>query len=517
MHGIIPDTMPPNESAARDELRKLIEDYHRLSDERKRDLSEDTVVQQYVNRFLDKVLGWPIMNSDFFQTQRSNRAGRPDATLEYKSGKVIYLEAKRFGAIKDLAQAKTSDANAFGPDQLQQTGYSTERTKEEIQALDYAYKNRQRFAILTNFEKFRLFDARRDTLLISIERPKGYEDRFDLIRPLLYPNILNDSLEELTERLVLPEVDQEYLKFINNQRLLLAQDILNRIDQNAWVRLPGGAINLPTLRAVVQRIIDRLVIVRFAEDHLVVPAETLQSILHLNEHNPYVALNGVMIDFFRGFNRVHNSALFVEHELDHASFSDSTLRALLDALYQARYRSMPADIMGNTYEQYLGKALVSDGSTIRTSDNLETRKKQGSYYTPQVLVRYIVDQSLGRYLYGTEDGKPGGAPLPDEVRKTSRDLRDLRVLDGACGSGSFLIYAYQVLAEFYQGEIARRTAEVNATIDALAAANTDPSKCACRPRRSARRSNAFRITRASSSNSTSTAWTSTRRPLKSPS
>jgi hypothetical protein len=62
----------------------------------------------------------------------------------------------------------------------------------------------------------------------------------------------------------------------------------------------------------------------------------------------------------------------------------------------------PADIIGNTYEQYLGKALVSDNGSITTRDNLETRKKQGSYYTPQVIVRYIVDNSLGRYLFGTK-------------------------------------------------------------------------------------------------------------------
>jgi hypothetical protein len=69
--------------------------------------------------------------------------------------------------------------------------------------------------------------------------------------------------------------------------------------------------------------------------------------------------------------------------------------------------------MGNTYEQYLGKTLVQVGGAVVTADNLETRKKQGSYYTPQVIVRYLVDNALGRHLYGTADGKPDGAPLPD--------------------------------------------------------------------------------------------------------
>ena len=111
--------------------------------------------------------------------------------------------------------------------------------------------------------------------------------------------------------------------------------------------------------------------------------------------------------------------------------------------------------MGNTYEQYLGKTLAQQGATVVTVDNLETRKKQGSYYTPQVIVRYLVDNSLGRFLYGTENGRPDGKPLPGERRKTAAEIRTLRLLDMACGSGGFLLCAYDVLAEFYRFEIAR--------------------------------------------------------------
>ncbi len=63
---------------------------------------------------------------------------------------------------------------------------------------------------------------------------------------------------------------------------------------------------------------------------------------------------------------------------------------------------------------------------VDTWDNVEMRKRQGSYYTLQVIVRYLVDRALGHYLVG----------------KTTAETRDLRVLDPSCGSGSFLIYAY---------------------------------------------------------------------------
>ena len=171
---------------------------------------------------------------------------------------------------------------------------------------------------------------------------------------------------------------------------------------------------------------------------------------------------------------MHNSALFAPHQADHALFSDDALSGLINKLYEARYRAMSADIMGNTYEQYLGKTLVQVNGTVQTSDNLETRKKQGSYYTPQVIVRYLVDNSLGRYLYGTANGQAGGDPLPDESRKTFADIQELRVLDPACGSGSFLIYAYHVLADFYRSERQRLEQELAQKTDELAAQGLNP-------------------------------------------
>ena len=130
---------------------------------------------------------------------------------------------------------------------------------------------------------------------------------------------------------------------------------------------------------------------------------------------------------------------------------------------------MPADIIGNTYEEYLAKTLVLEEGVITIRDNLETRKAQGSYYTPQHIVEFIVDHTLGRYLYATQNGKPNGIGAYGQERKTSADIRDLRVLDSACGSGSFLIYAYQVLAEFYQSEITRLTVAFDQKVKDIAA------------------------------------------------
>ena len=115
-------------------------------------------------------------------------------------------------------------------------------------------------------------------------------------------------------------------------------------------------------------------------------------------------------------------------------------------LYEARYRALSADIMGNTYEQYLGKTLAQRDGEVVTVDNLETRKKQGSYYTPQVIVRYLVDNSLGRYLYGTANGRPDGEPLPGAPPERRSALR---VLDPPQGAALFHL-RLRVLAGFHR-------------------------------------------------------------------
>ncbi|VAW42102.1 hypothetical protein MNBD_CHLOROFLEXI01-988, partial [hydrothermal vent metagenome] len=240
-------------------------------------------------------------------------------------------------------------------------------------------------------------------------------------------------------------VDTDYLNFINEWRERLAQDILNNRKDNWWVLDENGRIQLNKLRAVVQRVLDRLVVIRFAEDHLIVPPSTLHGMAELRRSNPYTfSLTQFLQQFFRRFDQDHNSALFASGLADEATFSDDVLDGLIAKLYEARYRAMTADIMGNTYEQYLGKTLVLRDNAIHTSDNLETRKKQGSYYTPQVIVRYLVDNSLGKLLSGEEADAP-----------TAAEIKNLRIIDPACGSGGFLIYAYELLANFYRGEIAR--------------------------------------------------------------
>ncbi len=463
------DEMELTEKQARANLSQLLESFYDLVNSNKMGLASESDVLVFIERLFRDVLGWPTEDITRFQreAQVANRR-RVDRILNLDNGDKIFIEAKRFGALGRL-----TDDWALVPAQMVLPGMAADRTPEEQQAINYAFQNEGTWAILTNFQIFRLFNARRDWLVFSFEAPRAYEIDFEMLWQLSWSNLNRGSLEALNSQRWTKDVDTDYLQFINRQREQLAIDITLNRQANSWAYTELGELRIGLLREVVQRFLDRLVVVRFAEDHFVIPPDTLRQFYNLRQANaPYTQELGFYLrDFFMRFDAEHNSALFAKSEVDEAAFSDDVLLPLIEELYGARYRAMSADVMGNTYEQYLGKTLVADNGTVVTQDNLETRKKQGSYYTPQYIVQWIVDQTLGKYLYATHNGKPNGITLPDGKRKTYEDIKDLRVLDSACGSGSFLIYAYEVLADFYLSEVARLDEQRNEIVQQLAKSN----------------------------------------------
>ena len=118
--------------------------------------------------------------------------------------------------------------------------------------------------------------------------------------------------------------------------------------------------------------------------------------------------------------------------------SDEPLRHIIKNLYfpisPYEFSVLPADILGQVYEQFLGKVIeLSAGGAVRVEEKPEVRKAGGVYYTPAYIVDYIVENTVGALLKGA---------TPAEAEK-------LRVLDPACGSGSFLTGAYQYLLDWH--------------------------------------------------------------------
>ena len=122
---------------------------------------------------------------------------------------------------------------------------------------------------------------------------------------------------------------------------------------------------------------------------------------------------------------------------------DKVFKPILQSLYfehgsPYHFRLMPVEILGTVYERFLGKVIrLTAGHQAKVEEKPEVRKAGGVYYTPAYIVDYIVEHTVGRQIEGKSPAQLAGG----------KDKPPFRVLDMACGSGSFLLGAYQCLLD----------------------------------------------------------------------
>ena len=183
----------------------------------------------------------------------------------------------------------------------------------------------------------------------------------------------------------------------------------------------------------VLRILNRLIFIRAAEDREVEPRRLQPLLRELQERGRSGQLLNELKKLFREFDATYDSELFARHFSDELDSESKPFETLIEGLYGKSYilynfNAIDADVLGTAYEQYLGH-VIADPDAAEVVEKRAKRKSQGIYYTPTFVVKYIVQQTLGRYL--EEHGYTPSRPM--------------RVLDMACGSGSFLIEAFDVL------------------------------------------------------------------------
>lgn len=224
-----------------------------------------------------------------------------------------------------------------------------------------------------------------------------------------------------------------------------------------------------------QKIIDRIVFACFAEDRGLLPDDTLHRILLRSESSPYSAWTDLKAFFGaidKGDSRLqipvgYNGGLFAsDADLDSLAISDDVVRKLLTL--GARYdfvQDLSVTILGHIFEQSITdleqiRHRVGSAETV-TLEMLSAgrRRNDGIYYTPEYIVRHMVDQSVGAYLraeerrLAEENGLRDGI-LDSTYAKREQDtynkyreqvLLKVRIVDAACGSGAFLTAAFDLL------------------------------------------------------------------------
>lgn len=149
----------------------------------------------------------------------------------------------------------------------------------------------------------------------------------------------------------------------------------------------------------------------------------------------------VYVRFLNLLEAVHSQLGLAElfPTLRSVALADTLLQDLLRGLYSQKVLPSPiANILGQVYEQMLGWCIdPSHSNPLVSAANIQKsniKKSAGIYYTPAAIVQYILQSTLPHLL-------PGILPL--------QNLSCPRLLDPACGSGAFLLAAYQYLLDWY--------------------------------------------------------------------
>ena len=206
----------------------------------------------------------------------------------------------------------------------------------------------------------------------------------------------------------------------------------------------------------VQKLIDRIIFLRFAEDKGIETYGSLREFLGTKE-KVYPKLD----EFFRKADTKYNSSLFKpEEHISKLEIEAKILHSIIRDIYPDKcpyeFSVMPIEVLGSIYEKFLGKTIrLTASHQAKVEEKPEVRKAGGVYYTPQYIVDYIVENTVGEKLKGRKpedfEQKTGGIH-----KKGNAVPLSLNILDPACGSGSFLVRAYDHLLNWYLKQYAQK-------------------------------------------------------------
>ncbi|MDB6025401.1 MAG: putative type modification enzyme [Verrucomicrobiales bacterium] len=270
----------------------------------------------------------------------------------------------------------------------------------------------------------------------------------------------------------------------------------------------------PEILRCTQKLLDRVLFCAFCEDRGLLPEESLKrAFAHSDPYNPkpiwenfrclfravdtgnaglkITAYNGGLFAVDPGLDCLAVPDDVCAHFKDLGDYDYRPAREVADADETTEVRSLiDVDILGHIFEQSitdlerLRQTLETSGVPVDEGEATTRRKKEGAFYTPAFITRYNVEQALGavvktrfetlRQKHETEATGTARKALTDPnaydlnaLKEPQRkalirfweawqeELKSLRILDPACGSGAFLIEAFDQLHAFYEISNAR--------------------------------------------------------------
>jgi hypothetical protein len=406
----------------------------------------EAMIENNFIRPLFRYLNWNTENLNLrrseyeFVLQDTMKTGkRPDYILRLNGNDLLVMDAKmvEYSMKKPTLQK-----------QVHRYAYSTQSNP---------LSRRLDFGVLTDFEEFILLDCR-----FPAEEPEAVNN----FRALdwTYPDYLKqfDRLWELFERNNMLEASRDRKTGLWSCCLTPKQAKANLVppdkgflaklddDKDGWrIRLAkdmkrrNPALTGEVITTAVQLLIDRLVFIKALSDrdidydYLAELAKVIEGNgLNENDRGWYAAAQPM----FAKLNRFYNGSIFAPRiELESVTTSNKVVRSIIREMEPDRspcdLSVLPVHMLGAVYERFLGKVVRTTGQRVKIEEKPEVRKAGGVFYTPEYIVHYIVEQTVGKLL--------ADCKTPDDVAK-------LKILDPACGSGSFLIGAYDALIRWHK-------------------------------------------------------------------
>lgn len=425
----------PQNAAFPEILRKKIEQFElHAAEYRNPSYKEARTRIEFIDSLLE-ALGWDVANrageaerwKNVVVEPAQNVEGHkrsPDYALRTQGENAIFVEAKK------PSVRLSTDADA------------------SLQARRYAWSGKLPIVVLTNFQELAIYDgtvmpkpgdgARVARLhyfvLDELEENWGVIES-TLSRQAVEAGSLRKLQASLPSRSGKDRIDNVFLRDLESARATLATHVA---ELNPY-------LTDDELIAVVQLTLDRIIFLRICEDRGVETFGELRSATYAPDVR--AALNYL----FASADARYNSGLFhfdpepgrPEPDVlsQNIKIDDTVLADTIQRFYPPRspyaFSVMPVEILGRAYENFLAKRIVRKRGVVSLELKPEYRKAGGVFYTPEWLCKAVVERTVGPMLKGKS---------PDSLWKNTGKYR---VLDPACGSGSFLVAAYKYFLDWY--------------------------------------------------------------------
>jgi type I restriction-modification system DNA methylase subunit len=417
---------------AQAEIQALVKKFKSMSAFERKGMNEHATRQGYILPMF-RALGWDVDNVNEVSPEEKVSRGWVDFSFRIAGIPRYFLETKR--ASEDLND----------PLWVQQ-------------AIDYSWTKSVTWALLSNFEDLRVFNAewkesdpfRAQFLEFGLD---SYLTDFSRLWWFSREETLVGRLER--------EADKVGKRIKRLPVTLNLFDDLKQWRSDLYKSLRGyNPLYSPAqIDEAVLRLLNRLIFIRTAEDREVEPMCLMPLLRELEDRRQMDKLSIKLVELFRQFDSIYNSELFAPHFSEELYCDRPPLEALIRGLYEKNFvrynfNALEADVLGTAYEQYLGHVVTevqSETGLVAPASHVKEkhtkRKSQGIYYTPAFVTRHIVQQTVSNWL--EEHGYSPSTPP--------------HILDMACGSGSFLIEAFDTLDRF----VAKQRNQVHGQSDDL--------------------------------------------------